>query len=136
MFTRTLRAGRRRATYIGVQANKLSPKVPRRRYSNATPTPVSDATPSPVAALGGLTSELDKISPRFDVDASQITILKDPSEFYETLKASPVLYLNIRFSLVMFLSWKSTFSSDIVKGQHVSISLEGWNKRSKKHGCQ
>ncbi|KAF2404772.1 hypothetical protein EJ06DRAFT_467410, partial [Trichodelitschia bisporula] len=42
--------------------------------------------PSSISALGGLTAELDKLSPRFEIDASQIEILKTPSEFYEVLK--------------------------------------------------
>ncbi|KAF2434852.1 phospholipase D/nuclease [Tothia fuscella] len=36
--------------------------------------------------LGSITSELDKLSPRFEVKPSQIRILKTPSEFCETLK--------------------------------------------------
>ena len=36
--------------------------------------------------LGGLTSELDRIAPRFDIHASQIQILQTPMEFYDTLK--------------------------------------------------
>ncbi|KAL9624614.1 MAG: hypothetical protein Q9160_001279 [Pyrenula sp. 1 TL-2023] len=33
-----------------------------------------------------LTTELDRIAPRFDIDASQIDVLDSPSSFYETLK--------------------------------------------------
>ncbi|KAI9784978.1 MAG: CDP-diacylglycerol--glycerol-3-phosphate 3-phosphatidyltransferase [Geoglossum umbratile] len=36
--------------------------------------------------LGSLTSELDRIAPRFDIHASQIRILQTPTEFYDTLK--------------------------------------------------
>lgn len=36
--------------------------------------------------LGVFTSELDKIAPRFEVQGSQIQILRSPSEFYEVLK--------------------------------------------------
>ncbi|KAH0559512.1 hypothetical protein GP486_003969, partial [Trichoglossum hirsutum] len=36
--------------------------------------------------LGGLTSELDRIAPRFDIHASQVQILQSPTEFYDTLK--------------------------------------------------
>lgn len=91
MFAQSLRVGCRRAFRRGIQANAFSQRITRRRYSNASPTPttVSNAS-SPVAALGGLTNELDRLSPRFDIDASQITILKDPSEFFETLKASGI----------------------------------------------
>lgn len=38
--------------------------------------------------LGSITSELDKLSPRFEVNPAQIQILQSPSEFYETLKVS------------------------------------------------
>ena len=100
MFARSVRAGCRRISRRGVQTSSLSQKVPRRRYSNASPSPAPNTTQSPVAALGGLTSELDKLSPRFDINASQITILKDPSEFYETLKASIFVsgFLRLSFS--------------------------------------
>ncbi|KAL1303890.1 hypothetical protein AAFC00_000344 [Neodothiora populina] len=89
MFARTLRVGCRRASSRGLRTASLPQKSTRRRYSNASSATATNAAPasSPVAALGGLTSELDKLSPRFDVNASQIRILKDPSEFYETLKA-------------------------------------------------
>ena len=46
---------------------------------------VSNST-SALAALGGLGRELDQISPRFDIEASQIHIIKTPKDFYETLK--------------------------------------------------
>jgi hypothetical protein len=36
--------------------------------------------------LGGLTIELDRIAPRFDIHASQVRILQTPTEFYDTLK--------------------------------------------------
>lgn len=46
-----------------------------------TSTATSAASP-----LGGLTVELDRIAPRFEVPASNITVLEGPSSFYETLK--------------------------------------------------
>ncbi|RAO73649.1 uncharacterized protein BHQ10_009661 [Talaromyces amestolkiae] len=50
-------------------------------YSNSNASIASTASP-----LGGLTTELDRIAPRFEVSASKITILDSPSSFYETLK--------------------------------------------------
>ncbi|KAF2086980.1 hypothetical protein K490DRAFT_74160 [Saccharata proteae CBS 121410] len=47
----------------------------------------STSPQSAVSFLGSLTSELDKISPRFEVQPGQIEILTDPAEFYEALKA-------------------------------------------------
>ncbi|KAI9837508.1 MAG: hypothetical protein M1819_007158 [Sarea resinae] len=41
---------------------------------------------SSASVLGSLSSELDRLAPRFDVEASQIRILQSPSQFYETLK--------------------------------------------------
>lgn len=100
MFARTVRASCTRVSRRGLKTSSLSQKVTRRRYSNASPAQVANAPTSPVAALGGLTSELDKLSPRFDINASQIQILKDPSEFYETLKVglfSQYLYILLSF---------------------------------------
>jgi hypothetical protein len=62
-------------------------KVCDRRFSahtssNAAPT----STPSP---LGSITVELDRIAPRFEIPASQVTILDSPAEFYSTLKVYP-----------------------------------------------
>ncbi|KAF2669059.1 phosphatidylglycerophosphate synthase [Microthyrium microscopicum] len=39
------------------------------------------------SALGGLISELDHLSPRFEVKPNQIEIIRGPVEFYEVLKA-------------------------------------------------
>lgn len=56
----------------------------RRKASTASTTPTTP--PSAASPLASITSELDKISPRFDVSASSIEILRGPPEFYETLK--------------------------------------------------
>ncbi|KAK0099914.1 CDP-diacylglycerol--glycerol-3-phosphate 3-phosphatidyltransferase [Cadophora gregata] len=37
--------------------------------------------------LGAFTNELDRIAPKFQIQGSQIQILRSPAEFYETLKA-------------------------------------------------
>lgn len=60
-------------------------KICDRRFSahtsyNAAPT----STPS--SALGSITVELDRIAPRFEIPASQVTILDSPANFYSTLK--------------------------------------------------
>lgn len=54
--------------------------------------------------FGSLTTELDKISPRFSIRADQIRIIRTPSEFYNTLKVGHHLY-------------GFTRSSNLVKGQ-------------------
>ncbi|KAL2350502.1 hypothetical protein BJ546DRAFT_404264 [Cryomyces antarcticus] len=59
-----------------------------RRYSSSSSTTAPPAPPpqSAVSMLGTLTNELDKLSPRFDLQPAQIQILQSPSDFYETLK--------------------------------------------------
>lgn len=61
-------------------------QFPVRRFSVYTSSNASAV--SPASPLGGLTVELDHIAPRFEVPASEITILESPSAFYETLKVS------------------------------------------------
>jgi CDP-diacylglycerol--glycerol-3-phosphate 3-phosphatidyltransferase len=41
---------------------------------------------SQTAMLATITTDLDKIAPRFDVQPDQITIIRTPAEFYQTLK--------------------------------------------------
>ncbi|TGZ83172.1 hypothetical protein EX30DRAFT_339383 [Ascodesmis nigricans] len=53
--------------------------------STAAP-PSTTAAASKASALGLLTAELDKIAPRFEVDANSIRIIRTPSDFYSTLK--------------------------------------------------
>jgi hypothetical protein len=57
-----------------------------RGFYTSTAAGSSPATASPASVLGSLTSELDRIAPRFDVHASQVRILQTPTEFYDTLK--------------------------------------------------
>jgi CDP-diacylglycerol---glycerol-3-phosphate 3-phosphatidyltransferase len=57
-----------------------------RRFSTAT-SPATNANSSSTASmLGAFTNELDRIAPKFEIQGSQIHILRTPSEFYETLK--------------------------------------------------
>lgn len=58
----------------------------RRASASSAPPPANTAPQSTASALASLTSELDKLSPRFDVPAESITILRSPSDFFETLK--------------------------------------------------
>jgi len=55
----------------------------RRFFSAHTANAIPTSAPSP---LGAITVELDRIAPRFEVPASQITILDSPANFYSTLK--------------------------------------------------
>ncbi|PGH01209.1 hypothetical protein AJ79_07980 [Helicocarpus griseus UAMH5409] len=80
---------------IGVQALRFSYRrtpvpVPRRsirKFSSSYPSQAQASTPtSPASPLGGITAELDNIAPRFEVQASQISVLDSPATFYDTLK--------------------------------------------------
>ena len=59
--------------------------IQRRRMSTMG-SPIPSPSSSMASPLASVTSELDKLSPRFDVPAGSIEVLKSPSEFYETLK--------------------------------------------------
>ncbi|OXV07456.1 hypothetical protein Egran_04777 [Elaphomyces granulatus] len=85
------------------------------------PDVVAASTASP---LGGLTIELDRIAPRFEVPASKILILDSPGAFYETLKekirkAKKRIYLSTlyigksEFELVETLSQALRDNSDL-----------------------
>ena len=44
--------------------------------------------------LATITTDLDKIAPRFELRPEQITVIQTPAEFYQTLKVGiPVLHL-------------------------------------------
>ena len=72
-------------------------KLSARNISSSIPHSSPDivaASASAASPLGGLTVELDRIAPRFEVPASKILILDSPGAFYETLK---VRFSNLRF---------------------------------------
>ncbi|OAL02617.1 CDP-diacylglycerol-glycerol-3-phosphate 3-phosphatidyltransferas-like protein [Phaeosphaeriaceae sp. SRC1lsM3a] len=46
----------------------------------------SSAPQSQAAMLSTITSDLEKIAPRFEIEPERITIIKTPADFYETLK--------------------------------------------------
>ena len=47
---------------------------------------MAPAPQSQASMLATITTDLDKIAPRFEVQPEQITIIRTPAEFYETLK--------------------------------------------------
>ena len=57
-----------------------------RRYSSTATGPAASVS-SPAAPIASITSELDRLSPRFDVPAESIEILRTPAEFYGALKS-------------------------------------------------
>ncbi|OTB18133.1 hypothetical protein K445DRAFT_19697 [Daldinia sp. EC12] len=57
-----------------------------RRYSMPSgPVPTANSSSS-AGMLAPFVNELDKIAPSFQIDGSQIRIIKTPTDFYETLK--------------------------------------------------
>lgn len=58
--------------------------------ASGPPSP-APAAASKAAVLGSLTNELDKIAPRFEIDAERISIIKGPADFYSALKVDPRL---------------------------------------------
>lgn len=42
--------------------------------------------------LATITTDLDKIAPRFEIEPEHIQIIKTPAEFYETLKVGSSLH--------------------------------------------
>ena len=51
-----------------------------------TAAPTTSPKASAVSPLAAITSDLDELTPRFDVSADSIEIIKSPTAFYETLK--------------------------------------------------
>jgi len=68
-------------------------RVPIRGYassSNVTGSFSGSSAQSGFAIFAPLTNELDKICPRFEIDAEDIDVLRGPVEFYEALKVRGV----------------------------------------------
>ncbi|KAI2465648.1 hypothetical protein F4781DRAFT_16302 [Annulohypoxylon bovei var. microspora] len=58
-----------------------------RRYSIPSSPPPTAGSMSSGGMLAPFVNELDKIAPSFQINGSQIQIIKTPTDFYETLKA-------------------------------------------------
>lgn len=58
-----------------------------RRYSSTSAAGPTASVSSSAAPIASITSELDRLSPRFDVPAESIEILRTPAEFYSALKS-------------------------------------------------
>ncbi|CCX32898.1 hypothetical protein FPQ18DRAFT_321902 [Pyronema domesticum] len=57
-----------------------------RRFIASGPPSPAPAVTLKTPVLGSLTNELDKIAPRFEVDAEKIEIIRGPADFYSALK--------------------------------------------------
>jgi hypothetical protein len=93
-----------------------------RRYSTSNASMASPTPQSQASMLATITTDLDKIAPRFEIQPEQIEIIQTPAEFYETLKVGcfpHVLFNSFARSLVVVavflhsLSSHSTFLSSI-----------------------
>lgn len=75
------------------QSRAVTKQVARRCASSSASPPPSHYHPagSTSSVLGSLTSELDKIAPRFEIAPEKVVILKEPGEFYQALKVSTAL---------------------------------------------
>ncbi|KAI1827776.1 hypothetical protein F4861DRAFT_491116 [Xylaria intraflava] len=58
-----------------------------RRYSMPTSSVSVGSSTGSAGMLAPFTNELDRIAPSFNINGSQIQIIKSPADFYETLKA-------------------------------------------------
>lgn len=59
----------------------------RQRAQSTTTLAGSSQLPTYAAPLAALTSDLDRLAPRIDINAEQVEILNGPKDFYEALKA-------------------------------------------------
>lgn len=58
-----------------------------RLRAQSTTAPVGSPQSPYVSPLAALTSDLDRLAPRIDINADQVEILHGPKDFYETLKS-------------------------------------------------
>ena len=63
-----------------------SVRLPWKRQLTTSSVPVPVSTAAKAHPWAGVTSQIDHVAPRFEVDASQIEIIDSPTAFYETLK--------------------------------------------------
>lgn len=86
-----------------------------RRYSTANAPPMaSSALQSQASMLATITTDLDKIAPRFEMQPDQITVIQTPAEFYETLKVGWICFLVIYFSTICLSSMRLSWSPCMV----------------------
>lgn len=101
----------------------LRRKLCDRRFSAQTGANTTAASaPSP---LGGITVELDRIAPRFEIPASQITILDSPVNFYSTLKVYPLFRVFI-IATKWRLNRDSTEQNPEREATHLPFHIVHW----------
>ena len=106
-----------------------------RQMSSAAGNAPTTVTSSNTSIIAGITTELDRLAPRIDIQADQIKVLEGPKDFYETLKeklrgAKKRIYLStlyigntenellscIRHALLQSLELKVSILTDALRG--------------------
>ena len=82
MLVRRIRANPR--PWLPSSSRRLPWQLRQRAHSTTSPAGHSQTPPHP-SPLAALTSDLDYLAPRIDINADQVEILDGPKEFYETL---------------------------------------------------
>lgn len=79
-------------------------------YTTASSASAHASTPASTAAspLGSVSVELDRIAPRFEIPASQVTILDSPASFYSTLKVRNKLNQRVLCRIILELTVRLT----------------------------
>lgn len=85
MLVRRFRANPR--PWLPLSRTRQQPWRLRCRSQSTTAPTGSSQNSAPASGLTGLTSELDRLAPRIDINADQVEILDGPKEFYEALKS-------------------------------------------------
>lgn len=86
--------------YLSLRPYKYGP-IQRRCLNNSAP--IATPKPSPASPLAAITSDLDQLSPRFDISADSTEIIKSPTDFFERLKVC---------SLQLKVLWRSRLSTN------------------------
>ncbi|KAF2718339.1 hypothetical protein K431DRAFT_287733 [Polychaeton citri CBS 116435] len=105
--------------------------ISQRRWSTSSSYPPQGASPTPqsvASPIASITTELDKLSPRIDVSADSIEILRSPAQFYETLKTK-ILNANDRIYLSTLYVGKAehelidTIHAALQKNRSLKVSI-------------
>lgn len=88
MFSRGVAARSLRQCQCLRNVSLYNARVMRKRTitSSASSVPVPVSSAAKAHPWAGVTSQIDDIAPRFEIDASQIEIINSPTAFYATLK--------------------------------------------------
>lgn len=86
MFSRGAAARALRQCSCMRAARPQAVRIANRRTITTSSVPVPVSTAAKAHPWAGVTSQLDHVAPRFEIDASQIEIIDSPTAFYDTLK--------------------------------------------------